>query len=54
MGKYTLEELYNQVTEAIKSLDFEQIWEGFKPLKFALYDEAPECPCLAMTNINTP
>ncbi len=34
MGKYTLEELYNQVTEAITSLDFEQIWEGFKPLEF--------------------
>jgi len=39
MGKYNLEELYNQVAEAIATLDFEQIWEGFKPLKFALYDD---------------
>lgn len=39
MGKYNLEELYNQVAEAIATLDFERIWEGFKPLKFALYDD---------------
>ena len=39
MGKYNLEELYTQVKEAIAKLDFEQIWEGFKPLKFALYDD---------------
>ena len=39
MGKYNLEELYNQVKEAVATLDFEQIWEEFKPLKFALYDD---------------
>jgi len=39
MGKYNLKELYNQVTEAIRVLDFDKIWEGFKPLKFALYDD---------------
>ena len=39
MGKYNLEELYNQVAEAITTLDFERIWQGFKPLKFALYDD---------------
>ncbi len=39
MGKYNLEELYNQVKEAVATLDFEQIWEGFKPLNFALYDD---------------
>lgn len=34
-----LEEKYRQVQEAIASLDFNRIWPGFKPLKFALYDE---------------
>lgn len=34
-----LKSLYYQVKEAISSLDFERIWPGFKPLKFALYDE---------------
>ena len=36
----SLETLYYQVEEAIASLDFEKIWPGFKPLKFALYDES--------------
>lgn len=34
-----LEMQYNQVNEAISSLDFGSIWPGFKPLKFALYDD---------------
>lgn len=34
-----LDELYGQVMQAIAALDFEQIWPGFAPLKFALYDE---------------
>ena len=34
-----LEEKYRQVQEAIASLDFNRLWPGFKPLKFALYDE---------------
>ncbi len=34
-----LEMQYIQVNEAISSLDFGSIWPGFKPLKFALYDD---------------
>ena len=34
-----LEEKYRQVQETIASLDFNRIWPGFQPLKFALYDE---------------
>lgn len=34
-----LEMQYIQVNEAISSLDFGRIWPGFKPLKFALYDD---------------
>ena len=34
-----LENLYQEVHEAIASLDFERIWPGFSPLKFALYDD---------------
>ena len=37
-----LEALYNRVTEAISKVDFTKLWEGFKPLKFALYNET-EC-----------
>ncbi|MBO4419225.1 MAG: hypothetical protein J5789_05330 [Oscillospiraceae bacterium] len=33
-----LEELYHQVREAVAALDFESIWPGFTPLRFALYD----------------
>lgn len=33
-----LELLYRQIAENIRSLDFSRIWPGFKPLKFALYD----------------
>ena len=33
-----LETLYYQVNEALSSLDFEKIWPGLEPLKFALYD----------------
>ncbi len=34
-----LEMQYKQVNEAILSLDLGSIWPGFKPLKFALYDD---------------
>lgn len=37
-----LEELYQQVEEKIKKLDFDKLWKGFKPLKYALYDN-DEC-----------
>ncbi|MBP5312419.1 MAG: hypothetical protein J6112_06275 [Clostridia bacterium] len=33
-----LELLYRQVKEAVSTLDFNKIWPGFEPLKFALYD----------------
>ena len=38
----SLEDLYNQINEIICSLDFEAIWKGFRPYKFALYNDA-EC-----------
>ncbi|MBR0144157.1 MAG: hypothetical protein IJM21_08270 [Clostridia bacterium] len=34
-----LETLYGKVRDTIRKLDFESIWPGFRPLKFALYDE---------------
>ena len=34
-----LEKLYSQVKETVSSLDFDSIWPGFRPLKFALYDD---------------
>ena len=34
----TLEELYNEVAVEIARLDFDGLWQGFKPLKFALYN----------------
>ena len=34
-----LASLYREVAEAISRLDFESIWPGFEPLKFALYDD---------------
>ena len=37
-----LEQLYAQISEAVKRLDFDRIWKGFLPLKFALYNEK-EC-----------
>ena len=33
-----LEALYDRVSERLSALDFRQIWPGFAPLKFALYD----------------
>ena len=36
---FDLEDLYNKVTEAISEVDFSKLWEGFKLLKFALYNE---------------
>lgn len=38
----SLEELYNEVNFYLNKVDFKQIWDGFKPLKFALYNET-EC-----------
>lgn len=35
-----LESTYRVVEAAVASLDFSTIWPGFKPLKFALYDNA--------------
>lgn len=37
-----LDELYYEVKKYIEDIDFSKIWEGFKPLKFALYNEK-EC-----------
>ena len=37
-----LEKLYYQICEAINALDFDAIWKGFRPLKFALYNDT-EC-----------
>lgn len=37
-----LEKKYNEINDKIKTLDFDKIWKGFKPLKFALYNDA-EC-----------
>ncbi len=34
-----LEALYRQIEENIGKLDFERIWPGFRPLKFALFDD---------------
>ena len=34
-----LDELYDQLSRTISALDFERIWPGFTPLKFALYDD---------------
>ena len=34
-----LDELYGRITEAVSSLDCESIRPGFRPLKFALYDD---------------
>lgn len=38
-----LKKLYDQVAEAISLLDFERIWPGFAPLRFALYDDEACC-----------
>ena len=37
-----LKVLYDKVKEEISKVDFSKLWEGFKPLKFALYNET-EC-----------
>ena len=38
-----LEYLHAQVQDTVCSLDFSRIWPGFKPLKFALYDNEKCC-----------
>ena len=38
-----LERLHAQVTELLGALDFRRIWPGFRPLRFALYDETRCC-----------
>lgn len=35
-----LERLYDQVNAQIQTLDFSKLWEGFVPLKFALYNDS--------------
>ena len=37
-----LDVLYRKVTDAISKVEFAKLWEGFKPLKFALYNDT-EC-----------
>lgn len=39
LSQMNLEALYMQVKNTISSLDFNGIWPGFEPLKFALYDD---------------
>lgn len=34
-----LDELYYRIQSAVLSLDYGKIWQGFSPLKFALYDD---------------
>lgn len=38
-----LEVLYTRVKDTISRLDFQAIWPGFEPLKFALYDDERCC-----------
>ena len=40
--KIDLKILYNQIKENINKIDFSKLWNGFKPLKFALYNDE-EC-----------
>ncbi len=42
MGKIDLEELYGEIATAVAKVDFSMLWEGFRPLKFALYNDE-EC-----------
>ena len=42
MAEINLKLLHEQISQTIGTLDFGAIWEGFKPLKFALYN-ADEC-----------
>ena len=37
-----LNELYYEINELLKKIDFNNLWDGFKPLKFALYNDK-EC-----------
>lgn len=34
-----LDALYYQVSETISTIDFKRIWQGFAPIKFALFDD---------------
>ena len=36
---FDLEDLYKKIADAITQIDFSKLWEGFKPLKFALYND---------------
>ena len=36
--KQNLEELYQVVKSYLEKVDFSLLWKGFKPLKFALYN----------------
>ena len=37
-----LDELYYSVLNLMNGINFDSLWKGFKPLKFALYNEK-EC-----------
>ncbi len=34
-----LEKLFHEIKSLIDSVDFSELWRGFYPMKFALYDE---------------
>ena len=40
MPDIKLDELYNEVNILLKKIDFNVIWDGFGPLKFALYNKS--------------
>lgn len=40
--KINLEQVYDTILEHIKTMDFSKLWNGFQPLRFALYT-ADEC-----------
>ncbi len=42
MSNLNLEELYGKLKDEISRVDFTKLWEGFRPLKFALYNDE-EC-----------
>ncbi|MBQ6235364.1 MAG: hypothetical protein IJK54_05560 [Clostridia bacterium] len=43
MEQQSLQSLHQSIAEAIALLDFDRIWKGFRPLKFALYNETECC-----------
>ncbi len=43
MEQQSLQSLHQSIAEAIASLDFDRIWKGFRPLKFALFNDTECC-----------